>query len=256
MAMAIIRVPSVAHNEEQQETVSNTSKYLSPFQKEKFSYLFEAFFDLDKNNLLEEKDINALVEKLRTFAGWSKDSDRYHHIVDVHRVFYECLQDQVRNEKAADESTEIASWEEAKKPSKVDTSSITSKQWLNMWGKMCYGSAGISGFPIWVQMIPNIFFDVIDKDNDGVLSYDEIKAFYQNMVNVPKSQLDKVVKEGYRAMTANGDYVLNRENYLFCFANFLLGRTIYGPGKYIFGVFDNSDIDVQFTVIYNDEDEE
>ena len=38
---------------------------------------------------------------------------------------------------------------------------------------------------------------------------------------------------------------------MFCFANFLLGKDIYGPGKYIFGVFDNSDIDKKFKVKYN-----
>merc|ERR1712136_562718 len=59
--------------------------------------------------------------------------------------------------------------------------------------------------------------------------------------------LDKMGKEGYRAMTANGDYKLTRENYDFVFANFLLGKDIYGPGKYIFGVFDNREIDETFS---------
>ena len=54
----------------------------------------------------------------------------------------------------------------------------------------------------------------------------------------------------------NGDYKLTRENYDFVFANFLLGKDIYGPGKYIFGVFDNREIDETFPVRYNDEDEE
>ena len=53
-----------------------------------------------------------------------------------------------------------------------------------------------------------------------------------------------------------GDYILNLENYNFVFANFLLGRSIYGPGKYVFGVFDNSDMDKKFEVIYNVEEEE
>lgn len=54
----------------------------------------------------------------------------------------------------------------------------------------------------------------------------------------------------------NGVYELNLKNFSFCFANFLLGRSIYGPGKYIFGVFDNRDIDEPFQVKYNEEDEE
>ncbi len=45
------------------------------------------------------------------------------------------------------------------------------------------------------------------------------------------------------------------ENFNFCFANFLLGRSIYGPGKYIFGVFDNRDMDERYKVLYNLEDD-
>ena len=37
-------------------------------------------------------------------------------------------------------------------------------QWLNMWGRLCYGSAGISDFPIWVQLLPELFFRVADRD--------------------------------------------------------------------------------------------
>ena len=42
---------------------------------------------------------------------------------------------------------------------------------------------------------------------------------------------------------------------MFCFANFLLGRDIYGPGKYIFGVFDNREMSETFKVKYNENDE-
>ena len=37
----------------------------------------------------------------------------------------------------------------------------------------------------------------------------------------------------------NGDYKLDYKSYQLLFSNFLLGKTIYGPGKYLFGVFDN-----------------
>ena len=76
-------------------------------------------------------------------------------------------------------------------------------QWLNMWGRLCYGSAGISDFPIWVQILPDIFFSVIDRDQDGLLSFDEMKNFYRDLVDIKNpAQLEKVCKEGYRAMTA------------------------------------------------------
>ena len=127
---------------------------------------------------------------------------------------------------------------------------------------------------------------------DGILSLEEYRAFYRDFVEVSPDKLDRVTQEGYRTMTAvkkkqkiskkksqkiakkpcnffffvspqppqpppqAGDHKLNQENFNFCFANFLLGRSIYGPGKYIFGVFDNSDMDEKFEVLYDEEEEE
>merc|ERR1739848_934621 len=126
---------------------------------------------------------------------------------------------------------------------------MSEKQWMNMWGRLCLGSAGISDFPIWVQLLPELFFHVIDRDQDGILSFQEVKNFYKYCIGITDPvQLEKVCNEGYRAMTANGDYTLNKENYDFCFANFLLGKGIYGPGKYVFGVFDNRELDEKFPI--------
>ena len=41
---------------------------------------------------------------------------------------------------------------------------MSEKQWMNMWGRLCLGSAGISDFPIWVQLLPELFFEVADRD--------------------------------------------------------------------------------------------
>merc|ERR1712113_367581 len=180
---------------------------------------------------------------------------------DIHSTFYECIRDQVRAEfQAADVSEEEAkiSWEDAfKKYSDRNLKkSMNLQQWLNMWGRLCYGSAGISDFPIWVQLLPSVFFDVMDKSCDGTVHESDLRAFYEHFVGVSSDEIDKVTANGYAQMTANGDYKLCREHYFFCFANFLLGRDIYGPGKYIFGVFDNREIDHTYMVKYNEYDSE
>ena len=58
----------------------------------------------------------------------------------------------------------IPSWAEARQPTEVDVSQITLSQWLNMWGKLCYGAAGLSDFPAWVQMLPEVLFKIIDVE--------------------------------------------------------------------------------------------
>jgi len=244
------------------DDVLRSAKHLSSFQKQKFTFLFNTFFDIKKNGLIEGNDIEAFTEKLRKFSGWSKDSKEYLELNDVNSTFYECLRDQVRAEFQATDTSDAEAmipWEEAFKKYSDQKLSKTMNlgQWLNMWGRLTYGSAGIADFPIWVQILPEIFFKVMDRDNKGILSLDELKNFYRDMIGITdKATLEKVSKEGYRAMTANGDYKLTRENYDFVFANFLLGKDIYGPGKYIFGAFDNREIDEIFPVKYNDDDEE
>ncbi len=52
-----------------------------------------------QNGFLEQFDIDALVEKIRVYCGIDKGSKQYNHILDVHKAFYECLKDQVAQEK-------------------------------------------------------------------------------------------------------------------------------------------------------------
>jgi len=232
-------------------------RFLSPFQIEKFTYMFNTFFDdANGDGLLQKEDIDVLLDRLAKHRNLEKGHEKLKRVEDVLYAFYECMIDQVKLEKGASATAKgFDSWEEALKEHKVDTSNITLNQWLNMWGRLCHGAAGMSGFPFWVQLLGHTFFDTIDQDQDGVLGYEEFKSYYKHLAEVKEGDLEKVAKEGYRAMTANNGYELNRENYLFCFANFLLGRDIYGPGKYIFGVFDNREIDETFRVKYNDDDE-
>ena len=51
-----------------------------------------------QNGLIEHNDIDAFTEKLRSFAGWNKDSKEYLALIDTNSTFYECICDQVRAE--------------------------------------------------------------------------------------------------------------------------------------------------------------
>merc|ERR1719367_376223 len=130
--------------------------------------------------------------------------------------------DHVRKERACSEEAEgYSTWAEATKPHPVDNVDITLSDWLNMWGKLCRGAAGISGFPIWVKLLCQLFFDTIDRDGDGICSMEELQNFYKDVIGVDGDSLTKVTTEGYRALTAGNKYKLNKDNYLYCFASFL-----------------------------------
>jgi len=234
----------------------NYQRYLSPFQIEKFTFMFNTFFDSDNSDgFIQKGDVVALLEKIRRYRGLLESDPKFVRMCDVMYAFYDCLTEQVLRETSQSEFAKgFDTWEEALKPRELNADNISLNQWLNMWGKLCRGAAGISGFPIWVQLLGILFFETIDQDEDGFCNEAEIKKFYEGVVGIDPAKLDKTASTGYKILTANNTYILNRDNFLFCFANFLLGRDIYGPGKYIFGVFDNRDMEEAYKVKYNEED--
>jgi len=224
---------------------------LSPFQVEKLTYFFNQFFDFNMDGKIDAADFEGLNERLRKVAGWGEDDQEYINMVDNNRVFFECLLEQVLAERNK-EGLEERSWEEALAPSKVVVDSVSLSSWLHMWARMCKGSAGIDDFPIWVQLIPRVIFNVIcSKMRVDYITRESLRNFYENFSGLEGANLEKVATEGYRSMSANGDYELDYKSYKLLFSNFLLGRTIYGPGKYIFGCFDNRDMNEKYKIVYD-----
>lgn len=226
------------------------AKSLSTFQVEKLKYFFQKFFDNDMNGVINKDDFTGLNERLRGVAGWELDDPEYLAMVDNNRVFFECLLEQAFSERNT-EGLETRDWDEALAPSKMVVDSVSLNSWLHMWARMCKGAAGIDDFPIWVQLIPRVIFKVIcSREGEDVISRESLKNFYQNFTGLSGGTLEKVATEGYRSMSANGDYELDYSSYKLLFSNFLLGRTIYGPGKYVFGAFDNRDMEEKYKIIY------
>jgi len=223
---------------------------LSEFQIEKLTFFFKQFFDSNQDGVVSNDDLDLLNERLRKVSGWSQTDPNFLAVVDNNRVFMECLLDQVKAERTT-LGLEMRTWEEAMAPSKMKVTSVTLQAWLNMWGRLCQGSAGIDDFPIWVQLLPRVMFNVIvAKEGEKTITRESLKNFFINFVGMAPGQVEKVATEGFRSMSANGDHELNLENYKLLFSNFLLGRTIYGPGKYIFGCFDNRDMTEKYQVIF------
>ncbi|CAG0881744.1 unnamed protein product [Darwinula stevensoni] len=212
--------------------------HLSNFQRQKLTWYFEKFFDRNSDGNFMQDDIVNLCEKMREYRGWGEDDRDFLDLMDTHNSFLECLMDQVRMEKAQTTGSKVES--------------VTKREWLNMWGRLISGCTGVADFPYWVQLLPKSLFKVIDKNGDGKITMDELGEFYRNFADIPESELEERTKIGYNSMTANGDYELDYDLYVMNFSNFLLGRTIYGPGKYIFGCFDISDQKNKFKIQYEE----
>lgn len=229
---------------------SDLEERLSPFQIEKLSFLYN-FFDATGDGNVDWDDIDGVNEKLRNIAGWSQDDPQYLRLEDNSRVFLECLLDQVEKERGCVEGLEERSWEEALAPRKLQSATTVDRlTWLRMWARLCHGSAGIDDFPIWVQLLPRVFFNVIvARFEKEKISTAALRSFYSKLnTNLTAAELDRVTEMGFKTATADGAYDLDLESYKLLFSNFLLGKTIYGPGKYIFGCFDNRDMHETYKV--------
>jgi len=231
--------------------VTTTHEFLSEFQVVKLSYFFNKFFDSNHDHVIDLKDLSGLNARLGAVSGWGLTDPKYQTMIDANRVFMECLLDQVKMENRDAEGLEQRSWDEALAPRKMKVTSVSLKAWLNMWGRLCKGSAGIDDFPIWVQLIPEVLFNaIVAKEGTSLITRESLKNFYTNFIGLDENEVEKTSTDGFRIISANGDYEVNLDHYKLLFSNFLLGRTIYGPGKYIFGCFDNRDMDEQYKVIF------
>jgi len=219
-------------------------QYLSPFQEEKFAHMFHIWFLPYNVNVLESHNIPDWIERLRVYSGQETDSQAHNRIHDMFDVFWEALVDQHHMERKEDNKPKT--WEEARKAKPADwytSATVSLTTWLNMWGGLCHNARGFAYFPSWVRAIPDIFFELMDQDNDDEINAEELKNFFVSFLGMKDHEgMGESVKDIYYEMTMHGETTLNRYQYQQVFANFLLCRTKVGPGHLIYGPMEDQDI--------------
>jgi len=194
--------------------------YLSELQIDKLSKFFDVWFDNDHDGVITKKDFVILNDRIWKYTGWSPKSGHARIVADLHNSFWSCMIQAAHRQDYYNEQD------------KVDR-----EAWLEMWAGLCYGSASMKNFPYWVQLLPAVMFLIIDRDEDGRIEKQELKRFYRDFVGVDAKDLEAFTDVAFDRMTGNGDFELTADLYNMVFANFLLGRSYAGPGKYIFGTF-------------------
>ncbi|XP_018025892.1 uncharacterized protein LOC108681384 [Hyalella azteca] len=229
------------YEEDDSEQIPEGKNFLSDFQVEKFTYYFTDVFDHNKDRVITIEDILALNERMRHYAGWHEDNEYFITMKEIHSDFFECLLEHV----GRIEPEYGFEFDVDRIPDRVQM-----YQWLNMWGNLTHGAKAMIDFPVWLQILPKILFKVINRRDNGVISWDELRCFYAHFIKLREEQVTEVTHEAYNAFTSCGDFPLTENVYLMSFANFLLGKTPHGPGKYIFGGFKDSDVG-QFQIDYS-----
>lgn len=39
---------------------------------------------------------------------------------------------------------------------------ISKDVWIQMWERLTYGAMGMQDFPVWLQLLPKVFFEIVD----------------------------------------------------------------------------------------------
>lgn len=195
---------------------------LTVTQTNKFSHFFTHLLDHNRDDLITNEDIETFIERLRHFADWSTNSPEYNILREVERGFMETfLKDIPDDEKLGFELNRVTY--------------LTRDGWLFKWAQLVTGSRNLSDFPIWLQYFNKVLFQVINKSGCGVISQEELRAFYSSVLCLDSTAVDDLIDEAYQAMTSKGDHSLTFSVYRLCFANYLLGRYPNGPGLHILG---------------------
>jgi len=230
-------------------------KKLSKFQVEKLTFFFTQFFDKNQEGKISDCSVEVLNERLKIISGWEDSNPLYLAMADNNRVFMECLLEQARLEARSslpDSELQSRTWEEALAPRKLRQRDVTLDAWLNMWGKLCSVSTGMGDFPVWVKLIPDIVFSaMVAKEGSKFITLQSLKNFYRDFSGLPEDSIDTIAEDGFKTMTANREYEITLDHYRLLFSNFLLGKTLYGPGKYIFGCFDNRELTEPFPIVFD-----
>lgn len=194
---------------------------LSQFQKEKLRSFFN-FLEPDVNGKLDSKSLDRIVKRILDFTKWPAGGVKANHIREICDAFFEIL-----FEKAVDEGA------------RCDQASLN--DWYHIWSHLLPGCKGMSNFPVWLRLMPKILFEMIDRDGDHLIDAPELLIFFRDMMKIVDPNLEQKVIDAVKEMTDDNRYPLNMEGYEQIFANFLIGKTPHGPGKYIFGLFNYED---------------
>ncbi|XP_018578949.1 uncharacterized protein LOC108917019 [Anoplophora glabripennis] len=220
------------------EDVDEKNSYqLTPTQNNKFSHFFTALLDHDQDNLISEQDFETLIERLRHFADWSINSPEFNILREIERGFIQTFLAGISNERLGFTVNDITY--------------ITKEGWLHKWSELIEGSKNLGDFPVWLQFFVKVLFQVINRSGTGIITRDELSAFYSSVLGLDAVKVGEILDHAYQAMTSNGDHSLHFRSYRLCFANYLLGRYPNGPGQYILGAPPNSLSSIMFPVDYS-----
>lgn len=75
---------------------------------------------------------------------------------------------------------------------------------------MISGSKNLSDFPVWLQYFVKVLFQVINRSGSGIITRDELSAFYSSVLCLDTTKVGEILDVSYQAMTSVSIMLLSR----------------------------------------------
>jgi Ca2+-binding EF-hand superfamily protein len=178
---------------------------LTDFQKKKLSRLF-AVLDSDHNNKLERSDYTTVVANLAKIHGWAPGSPQYAQTEELYLTIWDNLQ------MLADQNSD---------------KQVSLEEFLQFHAQML-------GTPELYEQITvgtvNLLFDAFDRDQDGTLSRDDFRDFFDAY-----GIRDKVADEAFQKLDSSGDGQISKEEAMQRIQEYYFSDDPAAPGNWLFG---------------------
>jgi len=176
---------------------------VSALRKSKLNYVFDTFFDINKDGSIEQNDFEMAIENIAKLRGYKAGGPRYE---DTKTSF-------------------LKIWENLR--ARADTNkdnAVSRDEWIEMWASSDAANSE------WKKLYMEFMFRLQDANADGGIDAEEFVSV-TGTFGVPKDQAEKA----FNAMSAGGKTEVNLSVYTKLWNDFFTSDDASAVGNNIFG---------------------
>lgn len=174
---------------------------VSEFRKKKLNFIFDTFFDVNKDGSIERDDFELAVEKIAKLRGFTKGDSNYNDLSD------RFIQIWVKLQQTADSDGD---------------NEVSRDEWVKLWETSVNEE--------WKILYMEFMFRLQDTSEDGVIEVDEF-----SQVCVAFGVPPEDCKQAFDKLSKNGTATVNFTYYSEMWKEYFTSDDENAPGNCIFG---------------------
>jgi len=182
---------------------------MSEFRLAKLTYVFERFFDIDKNGTIEKEDFNLAVKQICKVRGWPETDPRYKAVQDSFIKMWEAL---------------------SKRCYKKDNEKILPEEFVQLW-------RNTEKIDDWEKVYIDLMFELQDTSGDSVIDEDEFASVCESYgINPAES------RQAFNTFSSHGHVPVDKKYYEKLWKEYFGSDDPASLGNYMFGKISFADV--------------